>query len=479
MKLAILPVALLLILITISLYHQLKPLPEGLSFAAPKRQAESVRLLFDATWVDAEGKRHQEQQIFDHIFELIGQAERLILLDMFLINRFAGDSDQHRPLGRELVAALLAQKARHPGIKIQLITDPFNTLYGAVKNDYLAKLKSNGVEVLETPLRPLRDPNPLWSSVWRLCCQWFGNSGDGGWLPNPVGTQPVTLRTYLTLLNFKANHRKTLIVDSGDGWKWLVTSGNPHDASSAHDNTALVFSGAAVADLLQSEMAVLKMAGVDTSAFPMPVAVVNASSGNKADHNAHLQVLTEGAIRDRLLAMLGKAGEGDRILLQMFYFSHREVLKALQAAQHRGAHIQVLIDPSEAAFGRKKNGVPNRQVAADLVASGVDVRWCDTHGEQCHSKLLLIDRADGSSELLLGSANYTRRNLDNYNLETSVLLTAVADYPAIRGSRNLFYRQWRNEKGALFSAEYSMYQDDSRWRYMLYRFMEWSGLSTF
>src|SRR5699024_12297064 len=59
-----------------------------------------------------------------------------------------------------------------------------------------------------------------------------------------------------------------------------------------------------------------------------------------------------------------------------------------------------IFDPDEDAFGRKKNGVPNRSVADELVGAGVDVRWCDTHGEQCHAKFLL-HQADGQASMLL------------------------------------------------------------------------------
>ncbi len=44
----------------------------------------------------------------------------------------------------------------------------------------------------------------------------------------------------------------------------------------------------------------------------------------------------------------------------------------------------------------------------------------ETHGEQAHSKMLLIDYADGRSTLITGSANYSRRNLDDFNLEADI-----------------------------------------------------------
>lgn len=122
-------------------------------------------------------------------------------------------------------------------------------------------LRQAGISVTETNLQPLRDSNPGWSAFWRLCCQWFGNNPEGGWLPNAIGSQPVTIRSYLALPNFKANHRKVLVTDDGEKLRALVTSANPHDGSSRHSNTAISFTGPAVIDVLKSEQAVLNMSG--------------------------------------------------------------------------------------------------------------------------------------------------------------------------------------------------------------------------
>ena len=46
----------------------------------------------------------------------------------------------------------------------------------------------------------------------------IGNNPEKGWLPNPFGDEKITLRSYLNLFNFKANHRKTVVVDTDAGW---------------------------------------------------------------------------------------------------------------------------------------------------------------------------------------------------------------------------------------------------------------------
>ncbi len=410
---------LLLVYLATGLYHSLKPLPEGVSVATPLRTSGEVRFLADYTFLDARGERHSEQAIFDEILGLIAQARRLVVLDMFLINEFAGDAaGAPRRLSGEVTEALLARRREVHGLQAVLITDPFNTLYNGVEAEHLDRLREAGVEVIITDLSRLRDSNPSWSALWRLCCRWFGNSPDGGWLPSPVGPEKVGLRTYLTLLNFNANHRKTLVVDQGDSWVGLVTSGNPHDASSAHDNVALRFSGMAALDLLETERAVARFSGHDFPDTPRP-----PDSGGSSD-GERVQVLTEGAVRDALISSIESAAPGDELRIAVFYLSHRGVVNAIRDAQRRGVELRLLLDPNEDAFGRKKSGIPNRQVALELHAAGVPIRWCDTHGEQCHGKYLLLTRASGEAELILGSANFTRRNLDDYNLETSVRLLA-------------------------------------------------------
>ncbi|MFP1682555.1 phospholipase D-like domain-containing protein [Alloalcanivorax sp. C16-1] len=463
-----------------ALYHRYKPLPEEVGRAWPVRAAEDVAVLADDTWVNQDAgddpERHHKQAIFDEFFRLIGQADRLIVVDMFLYNDMAGATTGNlRPLSEQLTDALVARKQARPHVRAVLITDPFNTLYGGVDAPHLQRLRDAGVEVVFTDLTRLRDSNPVWSGLWRLCCQWFGNDSDGGWLPNPTGDGKVTLRTYLSLINFKANHRKTLVVDEGDRWTGLVTSANAHDASSAHSNIALRFSGAAALDLLQSELAVAAFSGARLGDnWPTPPAV---RDGAGTDHEPTLRVLTEGAIRDALLTAVNEAGEGDRLDVGVFYLSHRPLVEALARARQRGVTVRLLLDPNKDAFGREKNGVPNRQVASELHAEGVAIRWCATHGEQCHTKMLL---RDGRRPLLIaGSANYTRRNLDNLNLETSMALRAAADHPAMAAARALFERRWSNADGRLFSLPYTAYQDDSVWRKGLYRVMEFTGWSTF
>lgn len=466
-----------LILLATGLYNTLKPLPAGLSRSAPARALYDVRVLADVTWRSNSGESLQHHQIFDEVFRLIAQARRLVVVDMFLFNDSTTDSTL-TPLAVKLTEALIDRKNAIPELQVVVITDPLNTVYGGLRPPHFEQLRQAGITLVETDLRPLRDSNPAWSVIWRVCCQWFGNNPDGGWLPNAFGQGKVTLRSYLALPNFKANHRKTLVVDQGDRLRGLITSANPHDASSRHWNTAISFTGTAALDLLATEEAVMAMSGVPVPDWSLP-----ESPGPEGEPASELQgrVVTEAAIREAAIDLIQRAGPGDRLDLAMFYLSHRATIRALKEAHLRGASLRLLLDQNLDAFGLKKGGIPNRQVASELHQAGIDIRWCNTAGEQCHNKLLMLRTGDGDARLLIGSANLTRRNVDNYNLETSMLLTGPATAPALITTSELFDRLWQNGPGSTpaFHLPYSANADESRLKYWRYRLMEATGLSTF
>lgn len=458
----------------VGLYNVYKPLPNGISKEGSLRSAAEVHFLADRTFVDGQGKRESEQTIFNEVFDLIEQAEHFILVDMFLFNDFQGaEEERHRALSSELTERLITQQQRHPEIQILVISDPLNTLYGGLPSPHFQRLEAAGISVTLTDLTRLRDSNPLYSSLWRIFIRPWGN-GEGRTMPNPFGEGRVSLRSYLTLLNFKANHRKLIIADADEQLTALVTSANPHDGSSAHGNVALRFNGPAAWDLLDSEAAVLAFSG-----GPEPTPTLNRPSGETIDSALSVQAVTERAVEMAALDLINSAGPQDQLDLAMFYLSDRDIIGALQRAQQRGATLRVLLDPNKDAFGREKNGVPNRPVAQELVSAGIPVRWCDTHGEQCHAKWLMHRGADGRGRLLLGSTNFTRRNLHNLNLETSVVLRGPLDADPLSEATAWFEQRWNNENGRQFSVEYAVYADEGLWPRMLYRFMEASGLSTF
>lgn len=478
----------LVLYVFVFFYQLFRPFPESLSHPSTEYlvPASSVSFLADETFMNEKGERVARQEIWDEIFSMIDKSEHVIVLDMFLYNGFQGKTPETmRPLSRELTDRLLAKKKANPHIAIALITDPINSAYDGDPAAHLEQLRAQGINVVTTNLAALPDPNPIYSPFWRIFVQWFGNSDTDGWLPHPFqfGGDKVTARTWFTLLNFKANHRKLIVADQivGKGaaakhkMVTLVTSSNPHDGSSAHGNIALRVEDLVWKDVLSNERAISELSGSVSPLYDFRE-VDDAETGT-----LRVKFIREEQIRRELLSIFSKAKEGDTIDIAMFYLSDRAIVKELIAAGKRKAAIRLLLDPNKDAFGREKNGIPNRSVAKELTRKGgrtVEVRWCDTHGEQCHAKLVRA-LINNTHYVVAGSANLTRRNIGGYNLEADISVQSEAEYPALAKIDAYFTRAWENSEGQIYSAEYSTFQDRSFWKTSVYRLMERTGLSSF
>jgi phosphatidylserine/phosphatidylglycerophosphate/cardiolipin synthase-like enzyme len=468
----------------IGVWNTTKPMPAGtnVSTAPTVVPAADVQFLYDLTHSPPQGEMLYEQRIFDEVFRIIDEARSFIVADFFLLNEQMGAAGAaHRPLSRELVDRLIARKQAVPSLSVLLITDPINDVYGGAPSPALAELRKAGIEVVVTDLESLRDSNALYSSIWRTLLQWWGNSPSGGSMTNPFTSDrsKITLRSWLALLNFKANHRKLIVADREDGTlAALVTSANPHDASSAHSNVALRFTGALAGDIVASEMAVARFSG-----WRGHIYVAEAEGEPAADEQGvALSFITEEAIRRHLLDAIGATRNGDSVSIATFYMSDRKVLEALLDAAERNVRVRIILDPNRDAFGRQKDGVPNRPVANELVTQSgekIQVRWYRTHGEQFHTKIALIQH-DKRFIASLGSANLTRRNIGNYNLEANIAVEAAADSPLATEMLGYFERMWNNDgpPGTEYTAVFGAYRDEDSGKYWRYRLMEASGLST-
>jgi hypothetical protein len=443
---------------------------------------ESVRFLADVTYTDKDGRRVIEQEIWDTIAAQIQVAERFVLADMFLFNDFQGSvPEHHRALSSEFANLLMERSRNRSTTAVALITDPINTVYGGQRSEIQDTLIAAGVLVVETNLRPLRDSNIIWSAAWRPIFQWFDNNPEGGWLPHPFDDDGggVTFRSWAELLNFKANHRKLVISDvpsrQGSERKFatLVTSSNPHDASSAHGNVAIQVRDRVWRDVFDAEQAIADLSG---HVLPTP------PGDYVTDATGTLRVtpLRDARIRDRLLNLFALARAGDTIDIAMFYLSDRSIIDGLIAAAERGAQIRLILDPNKDAFGHTKNGIPNRPAAKELGRKSkgrIEIRWCDTHGEQCHEKLV-TGKIGTNHYLLVGSANLTRRNIGDYNLELDMLVEGEVAYSAWSDAHRHFERRWGNEDGN-HTVDFSVYGTASFIDTNLYRFGERTGLSTY
>jgi phosphatidylserine/phosphatidylglycerophosphate/cardiolipin synthase-like enzyme len=133
------------------------------------------------------------------------------------------------------------------------------------------------------------------------------------------------------------------------------------------------------------------------------------------------------------------------------------------------------------AFGNDKIGLPNIPVASDLSKKSngkINIRWYNTKDEQYHTKLMLIDKKDRSI-IENGSANYTKRNLDDLNLESNLEVSAPSQSKVVQQVRQYFNRLWSND-GAEFTLDYSVHEDKTVFfKKVLNTLQTWLGYTTY
>ena len=468
-------VFLIIIPLTVGLFNYFKSTPENITYESEVYSTDSVDFLYDLTYAGSDGEETHEQEIFDEVLKMIDESEEFLLIDMFLFNDDYdyGDPELDFPaLSEELSNALIEKKSENPDMEIIFITDPINSFYKTYEPPHIKNMTEAGILVHQTDLTPLRDSNPLYSSYYRTYLQWLGSS-SAEWLPNALRPQgpEVNLRSYFSMLNFKANHRKTVMHEDSA----LVMSANPHDASFYHSNIAFKVQGRILEDLMISERAVLEMAGVDTSVFND--FEVNSEESGDGKYEVHL--VTEGKVKEQILDMVEGAAAGDTIQTGMFYISDRDIINALKDALTRDVHVQMVLDVNQDAFGNEKIGIPNRPVAAELMDNEKtpEIRWYESHGEQYHAKFMMVE-SDDEITITGGSSNFTRRNIEDYNLETNLTVSGSADSELMSEVTGYYDRIWNNEDGT-YTADYETYSEDVWWKNILYRIQEDTGLSTF
>lgn len=468
--------ALILIPLVVAGVRYFVPVPSGVSYESEEYQTDDAEFLYDLTYTDNNDEITEEQKIFEEIYTMIDEAEEFLVIDMFLFNDdYNHDTLDFPTLSQNLTDKLTAKKAENPDMDIIFITDGINTFYDTYTPPHINELKEAGIEVIFTDLSRLRDSNPVYSGFYRTYFQWLGTS-ENQWLVNALRPQgpEVNIRSYLTMLNFKANHRK-LIINEKNG---LITSANPHDASVHHSNIAVKLSGDILYDMLESERAVVNFSGENTRVFSDFADKLPAKT-EESEGRYTVQLITEKKIKDNIIEMVNNAGEEDTLSVGLFYLSDRDVVDAFKEALDRGAELNMILDINQDAFGNEKNGVPNRPVADELMSheTPADIRWYKSSGEQYHAKFIMLETAD---EVIFngGSANFTRRNLDDYNLETNVLITAPADSEFAGEVTGYYDRLWMNED-AEYTLDYEEEAEESLVKTILYRVQEFAGLSTF
>lgn len=456
---------LILLLIFIPIIYSLNTKnPPGTNVSSDFKDAD-CEFLYDLTYLK-DGKRLHEKRTFNREMELIKNAQDFLMLDFFLFNDEYPDSMTFPSQVEEMTDLLIAKKKENPAMPILFVTDPINNFYGAYEEDNLKRLHENGIEVVVTDLNKMRDSNALVSGIYRAYLQWFGTSGDG-WIKNffDKDADKVNVRSILKLANFKGNHRKVLISEK----EALVASANPHDPSAHHSNVAMVFRGKSMEDLIKSE----------SIFFDKLPKVIENFKAEEVTSPYKLKVITEGKIYDEISKNIKETKKGDEINLGIFYISEFRILRELGEAAKRGVNVKIIADLNKDAFGLEKNGSPNRPALSELKEDypDINIRWYQTSGEQFHTKFIYFDFKDKEPLAILGSANYTRRNLDNYNLETNLAVEMKKDSPMAGEMKNYYARIWNNEDGDYTLPIEDFYESRFIMR-ILWKIQEKTGLCT-
>ncbi|WP_214710540.1 MULTISPECIES: phospholipase D family protein [unclassified Exiguobacterium] len=455
----------LLFLITM-IYHQVKPLPDGVSRASEPVTIsdDQIDFLYDLTY---QGKDTEvnEQEIFQDVERSIREAREYIVMDFFLFNPYSNEDRQYPDITASLSSALLEQMKAYPDMNVVLITDEINTTYNGHASDHLDVLKEAGAEIVYTNLDALRDPNILYSTLYRIGFQWFGDS-QNGWLPNPMAKSApdITIRSYLRLLNVKANHRKVMVTEN-DGF---VLSANPHDASGYHSNVGVRLDGPILADILEGEEAIATFSKGDAERFPSEEKLANLRD-EPSEGPMQIRYVTESKIQDAVIKAMEEAESGETIWIGMFYLADRNIIQAIHEAAERGVFVKLILDPNTNAFGRDKSGLPNLPVAAELNTVNpeqIEIRWYEVGEEQYHPKMLYVE--GDRRVVVIGSGNYTTRNMNDYNLEADVEVVTTEETAFIREVDGYFKRLWNNEQGTYTLAYDEIQTDLPIGKYVIY-----------
>lgn len=417
--------ALLLAWLALVFWNSAKPLPPGTHIVSQTaRLAEA-----DVDFVhEPQGPRAAQMQDLWPI----DAAEQMIVLDA-------------SPVTAELARHLLARIRQRPNLKVVVVTDPGSEAFGGTALETLASLEEAGVIVVRVRLDRLRDSNPLYSGLWRLVL---------GWWSDPFDEVPAqsSLPAWLRMQNFKADRRQLVVADDGAGG-WIAHIA-PEGAAAG-----LTLRGSLARAMVAGE---LQIAAWSTDDDRLPQSLPMAGRGVGS---IDARFLTEGAIEAALLDAVAAAGSGDQICIDVEDLSDRRLITGLLSAAARGSRLQVLL---------ARNPMPNQPVAGELLRDGggrIEVRWRPI-ARAVHLELLLVrHRAD--LWMNMGSANFTRRDLGDLNLEAAVELRLPVRASPARAAMAYFEDSW-----ASASADPGFAQE-SPLAYWRYRFAEATGLSSF
>lgn len=452
-------------------------------------------------------QRFSRLSIGDKALDMIADANELIFASVFLFDTVYSNNEPERDIVKEITDALTSKKKLNPQIRIVLILDPINKAYGNRIAPAVRQLVDNGVDVFYSDLVSTKgspfDVLEFFRDGLRVVDRLTGLTlgkvlGLVTSLKIPITSrlddERLSIEGVWNFLALKANHRKILVTDSGDTYEALISSANPHNASIPSTNFSVSVKG----DLAKYIYMVIredvkfskeldfvlwhdKSKQYQKRFLDDILPEIDPDSIRAASQSASRPVgvcfMTESRIRQQTIEMLEDAREDEQVRIQMFYLSDFEMIDAIiETAKRLKEPVRIILDPNKGAFGKEKDGTPNRQVAAYLMQKkkelglNLEIRWYDTHGEQNHAKIMTITNPGKAAEepkyeLMNGSANWTGKNLKDINLEANIRVKGSEKIVA--RFNKLFDLFWENSDGMVYTVDYEKFQSHTgmkKWR---------------
>ena len=514
----------------------IKTPPEGVDYESPVRDSKNVDFHYDLTYLDKDGNIKYDRKIWDATYEVVDNAKDYLVIEMFLFNDiYNKDVDKFPEFAKEYTRRLVKKKMENPNLKVYILSDENNNLYGAFEHPLITEMKNAGIDVIDVDIYKLKDTFPWYSPIWRSVIKPFGNPQGKGWITNFYGPMwpKLTLRNLFRALNVKADHRKIFLNED----KVVIASANIHDPSYFHENVAISADGEITKDILRDLQLVAKFSGgnIDVSSeseAKKPVNIKNfqaskikfkedeslksdlqkqveqieKNKGNFVDkgtkefyetgeltknedvlqnddpNNSYkVQFESEAKIGENLDKDIDSLKAGDEVLMGMYFLADRPVIDKLIKAANRGVKVRIIFDRSRDAFGMSTNGLPNKPVSKKLkkkTKNKIEIKWYFTNNEQFHTKIMLMKKTDGNVIIHTGSANYIKKNIRGYIMDANLRVLTNKDSKLTKDVYNYFDRLWENRDG-LFTINFDDEPTTKASQDFMYKILDAAQLGSF
>lgn len=481
----------ILLMLTIMSCSTIKIPPEGVNYESPVRKTNTVDFYYDLTFLDKNGNIKYDRNLWDATYKVVDNAKDYLIIEMFLLNDIYNKDQENFPkFAEEYVKRVIKKKRENPNLKVYVLLDENNNLYGAFEHPFITKMKESGIQVIEVGIMKLKDTFPWYSPIWRSFIKPQGNPKNKGWISNFYGPMwpKLTLRNLFRALNVKADHRKVFLNEN----EVVVSSANIHDPSYFHENVALYTKGEIAKDVLDNSQKVAKFSNSKIEINNMKnniekTDVVEKKSqeietlNNENDVEYKIQYLSEAKIGKYLDMDLDNTENGDEILMGMYFLADKNVVKKLIDASNRGVKVKIILDRSRDAFGMSTNGLPNKPVSKKLLKNTknkIEIKWYFTNNEQYHTKIVMIKKKNGEAIIHTGSANMIKKNIRGYIMDSNFRVVTNENSKLVKDIYSYFDRLWENKDG-IFTLEYNDEPTTKIMADFMYEILDFTQLGSF